>query len=378
MSMTRCWALGAGVVVALLMGCGDSSDPATTTGPGGGGAGGETTCPPGSHPEGASRCAATLGAFFETSSISEARDHHVTWAATRPGGRFVYVAGGGLNMMSGVASIERASIGDDGMLGAWQTLPATMPAIGPMVASTDARALIAGGIRTGSVRTTTQSATIGDDGALGAFEPGPDLNIPRFHGAAVLHDGWIYAAGGLDASGTSSAVIERVAFDDAGPQGSWIVEGNDMPEQRSHHGFAVHERALYVTGGLTRIDNQFNADVPYDTVLRSPIQPDGSIGTWSIVGTLPVPLAVHASFVHVGQLYVVGGLDMSSLQFSDTVWRATLLEDGSLGSWERLEPRLPLTRGHCHQTPLVDGYLYSIAGTNNAGSQTNAFVAKLE
>jgi hypothetical protein len=126
------------------------------------------------------------------------------------------------------------------------------------------------------------------------------------------------------------------------------------------------------------LNNQLGNDVPYDSVLRSEIHEDGSLGPWTVAGTLPMPLGVHASFVHAGQLYVVTGLDMASSQFLKIVQRAPLLDDGSVGSWETLASELPLPRGHCHQTPLVDGHLYSVAGTNNLGSQTQAFVAKFE
>ena len=231
----------------------------------------------------------------------------------------------------------------------------------------------------GGVSANTEGTTIGDDGSLGGLEPGPTMNVPRFHGAAVLHDGWIYATGGIDAAGTSSALIERLAFSDDGPVGEWVLEGEAMPEQRSHHGLAVSgDGDLYVTGGLTRIMNDFGNDTPYDTVLRSTIDADGSIGPWSVVGTLPFPRAVHASFVHAGQLYVATGLDMATEQFVGTIMRAPLLEGGALGSWETLSSELPITRGHCHQTPLVNGWLYSVAGTNTLGSQTNAFMALFE
>jgi hypothetical protein len=187
----------------------------------------------------------------------------------------------------------------------------------------------------------------------------------------------VYAVGGVDADGTSSATVERVAFDDDGPHGEWQLEA-EMPEQRSHHGLAVHDGALYVTGGLTRIENNFNNDVPYDTVLRSVIAEDGSLGAWTVVGTMPVALAVHASFVHAGHLYLAHGLDMSTLNFVNTLHRAPILEDGGLGTWQQLASTLPITRGHCHQVPLLEGLLLSIGGTNNAGSQPNAFVARFE
>lgn len=379
----------AAMVAVAAIGCGSSDNPGDPSGAGAGGTGGSAEvggmggggadpCPTGSHDvDGA--CEANLGPFAETSPIASARDHHVTWAAERPGGRFLYVAGGAVDMTSAVTTIERSRIGDDGSLGAWEVLPIGLTAVGHMVVSTDTRVFFAGGQRAGGVSTNSEGATIGDDGSLGALQPGPVMNVARFHGAAVLHGEWIYAVGGIDAEGTSSALVERLAFNDGGPQGPWLLESEAMPEPRSHHGLAVSdEGTLYVTGGLTRIMNDFGNDTPYDTVLASDIQADGSIGPWTEVGSLPFPLAVHASFVHAGQLYVVSGLDMSTSQFVGTIMRAPLLEGGGLGSWETLPSELPITRGHCHQTPMVNGWLYSVAGTNNLGSQTNAFMALFE
>lgn len=362
------------LVIFLVAACGTPQEETNAGDGGSGGQGGSLMCPVGSHDDGAGTCAATLGSFVETSPIANARDHHVTWAANQ----HVYVAGGALNMQSPVTSIERALINDDDTLGPWETVPGSVPAIGPIVASTNRRVLIAGGTRAGGVSTSTATATIASDGTLGVFETGPNMVVPRFHAAAVLHDGWVYASGGIDATGTSSATIERIAFDDDGPHGAWQLETAEMPEQRSHHGLALHDGALYVTGGLTRIDNQFNQDIPYDTVLRSVIADDGTIGEFAVVGVLPMPLAVHASFVHAGHLYVAHGLDMSASAFVNTLLRAPIAEDGTIGAWEQLASTLPITRGHCHQLPLVDGLLLSIGGTNDAGSQTNTFTARFE
>jgi len=381
--------LSTSLLLALgALGCGGSDHASDTTGSGAGGAGGgsqaggmggggEAACPPGSHDVGGA-CEAALGPFTETEAIADARDHHVTWAAKRPAGTFLYVAGGALDMTSPVTSIERSRVAEDGTLGPWEVLPGTLTAVGHMVASTDQRVFFAGGNRPGGISTKSDSAAIGDDGSLGPLEPGPEMSVPRFHGSAVLHDGWIYATGGIDAEGTSSAVVERLAVGDDGPQGAWIVEDEALPEQLSHHSLAASDDALYITGGLTRLMNDFGNDTPYDFVLRSVIQPDGSLGPWTQVGTLPFPLAVHASLVHAGQLYVMHGLDMSTQQFVGIVQRAPLLDDGTVGTWETLSSELPFPRGHCHQTPLVDGLLYSVAGTNNLGSQTNAFVALFE
>lgn len=383
--MKRNWTKWLAVGMVILIGCGDDDPSATGGGGAAGGAGaaaggggddgGGAPCPVGSHDPGDGTCEATLGAFAETSAIADARDHHVTWAASTPAGRFLYVAAGAVNMTTAVTSVERAAIAADGSLSPWEKLPSSFAAAGPMVAGTEGRVFFAGGMRAGGNSPQSESAAILDDGAIGGMEPGPALHVPRFHGAAVIHDGWLYATGGIDATGTSTAVVERVAISASGFTGDWIAEPEELPESRSHHGLAVHDGSLYLTGGLTRVDNMFNQDVPYDTVLRATIEPDGSLSAWSVAGAMPAPIAVHASFVHAGHLYVVGGLDQNTLQFLDTIGRAPL---DDLNAWELVPSTLPLSRGHCHQTPLVDGVLYSVAGTNDAGSQTAAFFARFE
>jgi hypothetical protein len=367
------------LLVGALVGCGEQSEsvPPPANNGGGGGAGGASACPAGSHLAEDGSCAATLGAFNETSALHHPRDHHVTWAMTRPGGKFIFALGGGHDMEMAVGEIERARINDDGSLGAWEILAARKTLMGPMVATTESRVLIAAGLTTSGIKTATYVASVNDAGDLGELETGPSLHVERFHGAALRVGDWVYASGGLDGTGTSSDSVERLRFTEAdGASGEWIVDAS-MPEQRSHHGLAASDDALYVTGGLTRIDNQFDMDEAHPTVIRAAINDDGSLQEWKQVATLPLPLAVHASFVHVGFLYLVTGLDLDKSDFLRTIRRAAILEDGSLGAWEEVG-EVPMDRGHCHQTPMVNGFLYSVAGTSTYGSQTNVFVARFE
>ncbi len=368
---------GRGVLLAgWLATAACSSDAATddTSGAGGGG-GAAPGCAAGSHDDGTGVCVATLGAFGAAPSLTDARDHHVTWAAERPGGTFMYVLGGGLDMMSTVQTIERTKVAEDGTLAPWETLPQTLAAVGPMVVSTDDFVVIAGGQRPISASAKVSVSTVADDGAL-AFVDGPTMLHARFHGAAVLVDGRIYATGGLDAGGTSLASVETTTLDGS-TLGAW-QEATPLPAPTSHHGLATDGHALYVTGGIARENGDFANDVPYDTIYRAAIASDGALEPWTEIGKTPVAISVHASFVHAGHLYLMHGLDSVESRFMKTVQRAPLAEDGTLGAWEELGVILPKTRGHCHQTPIVNGFLYSIGGTNSSGSQVEAYVARFE
>lgn len=372
------------VLSPLLFGCGDSSAETGGSSEGGGseggaaegGGGGAPGCPIGSHDDGAGACVAELGAFVEGPEISDERDHHMTWAAKRASGTYLYVAGGYADMTSAVETIERSKIAQDGSLGAWETLPTAANVSGAIVVASDETVVFAGGFRNNSPSTKSVDViAIGDDGSLSDPVDGPSMADPRFHGAGVLVNGFIYASGGLDASGSSLTSIERASFD--GKQiGAWTSD-TPLPVDISHHGLATDGAALYVTGGLKRVENDFENDELYDHVLRARIADDGSLEPWESIGTLAVPLSVHASFIHAGQLYVVGGLDLDTLTFVPNVRRAPVSAEGELGAWEEL-PELPRRRGHSHQTPIVDGFLYSVAGHLNGGSQTQSYFAKFE
>src|SRR5262245_33611342 len=108
-----------------LSACERDGDESTETSAGGAGGSGPE-CAVGSHDDGTGTCVAELGAFIETSGILARRDHHVTWAATRPGGKFIYVAGGAVDMQTATTTIERAPIMEGGALGPWENLPQSL------------------------------------------------------------------------------------------------------------------------------------------------------------------------------------------------------------------------------------------------------------
>lgn len=371
--------------VSLAAACGDSSvDPgggpqggSSAGGGDEGGGGGSSGCPVGSHDDGTGACIASLGDFEVGPEIADARDHHMTWAAKRPSGTYLYVAGGAKDMTADVDSIERSTIAADGSLGPWETLSTTSNVSGAVMAATDEVVIFAGGYRA-----TTPSSravdimTIAEDGTLSDPADGPFMADPRFHGAGVLVNGIVYATGGLNSEGSSLASVEHAALDGTS-LGEWAAD-TALPVEISHHGLATDGEALYVTGGLKRVENDFANDVTYDAVLRARIAEDGSLEAWEDVGTMPVPLAVHASFVFAGDLYVVGGLDGNATAFVRKIYKVKASAEGALGEWEQVDVALPRPRGHTHQMPIVNGVVYSIAGHQNGASQVNAFYARFE
>jgi hypothetical protein len=324
-----------------------------------------------------------MGRWQTGAALADRRDHHVTFSAVTNAGTFVYVLGGAQDMHVAVSSIERAAIAEDGSLGAWETLPATRQTMGAGVAVAGRLALIAGGDRFGAISPKTDLATIGDDGSL-SLAGGPPMLHARFHVGVVRAGNWVYAVGGAQEDATSQASVERASFDEQGI-GAW-VEDRAMPAPRSHHAVVAYEGALFAIAGLNRYDGDPfpYKDEPFADILRAAILDDGSLGEWKTVGSMPDVLAVHAAFVHLNQIYVVGGLEGAGIaaEFVPLVRRATVAADGTVGPFENLPSMLPLARGHCHQVPLLNGVLYSVGGAKDDGlemmSQGEAFFARFE
>jgi hypothetical protein len=217
-------------------------------------------------------------------------------------------------------------------------------------------AIVIGGVGTVSELKDVYSAPLDAMGVIGAWVQQPDLPIKRMHGAAVVVGDTVYVVGGL-ANGTAITNVERGHLGTDGSVMSWD-ELTPLPAPRSHHALAESGGYLYALGGLQGEPAGTYTD--YKDVLRSEIQPDGTIGAWETLTTLPTRDDTASTFVHDGYVYLVGGI--IGVEYVAFVRRAQVLPDHSLGPWED-SPQLPKGRGHVHQTPLYKQWSYSIGGS---------------
>ena len=102
-----------------------------------------------------------------------------------------------------------------------------------------------------------------------------------------------------------------------------------LPEPRQMYGAAVVGDYLYVIGG------NMKPDIYTDTVIMSKINPDGSIGKWKPTTRLPEPRCYinNTTLVLNGRIYVVGGLNGTSMEKTQTVLWSEPGSDGHLGKW---------------------------------------------
>lgn len=336
----------------------------TTTGTGGvGGA----ECPAGSHLE-AGECRSAIAGWATAPELPEATDHHVSFIVEGDEADHLLVVGG-FDGTGVVNDVRRAAI-DHGEVGSWETM-APLPEVmsGQGLAIIGDRLVLTGGRRSNfAIQPTTNIGTVSATGELTGWTIGPPMALSRFHHTTEVHDGTIYVIGGLVGGGTNNTDnVARFASLD----GAWL-DVTPLPEPRSHHCSVVHGGPLFVAGGLT--GNPAGSHTSHRDVLCANIESGGELGPWTVSSELPATLATHSCFVHRGHLYVVGGV-RDGATFSDQVLRATIDAEGQLGPWTS-QPSLPRSRAHTHQTPQLDGFIYSAGGRDDGQSIADVFVGE--
>jgi hypothetical protein len=101
-------------------------------------------------------------------------------------------------------------------------------------------------------------------------------------------------------SNLSSDIIER-RYMKGNPSISSLNTTVSLPSGRASHTSVVYNGYLYVIGGST-YSNFYSTEVYY-----APLNPNGTLGSWSSTTSLPSGRRFHTSVVYNGYLYVIGG-----------------------------------------------------------------------
>ncbi len=121
---------------------------------------------------------------------------------------------------------------------------------------------------------------------------------------------------------------------------------------------------IYVVGGMRRIGGGIKA---YDQVWRAEVGGAGHIMSWKSLGDIgSASGGLYRSVAAiVGRyLYVIGGTVQGS-DYLDTVYRARIQDDGSLGPWKALD-RFPVAvAGHAVATSVA-GRIYVLGGQTDS------------
>jgi hypothetical protein len=294
----------------------------------------------------------TIGSWTTTTSMPEARRDHAMVAY----GEYMYIFGGSTTAAGNfIDTVAYAPFNSDGTLGTWVNGP-SLPAVRGEhgIAIAKGNVYITGGVASGTTGTNTvYYAALNPSGGVAEWSAS-QVNLPtarRSH-ASVGYDGYIYSIAGMN--GTTLLGDSRVASiidRSTGALGSWSTT-NGLQTGRWDHTAAVYRGYMYAIGGGGT--TTYHSSVEYAS-----INLDGTVSSWSFTTSLNEARRNHSSVVYGGHIYVFGGTGTGGVQLSSIEY-APINSDGTLGTWTVLG-NLTSTRSS-HTSVVHRGYVYIIGG----------------
>jgi hypothetical protein len=199
-----------------------------------------------------------------------------------------------------------------------------------------------------------------------------DLPDERAGFAMVAYNGFLYAMGGVDGTGTRSnyTYIAKLGVNGEPSlwhptdtnKNNWVYwwrdAGTNLSTERSYAAAAAYNNRLYLLGGQT---NASTGGVT--TVEMTELSPTGDIGTWSTADTTALPSARHSHATHIynDRIYLIGGNSSGTLQSS--VHYSKIDNDGGMNTWVSTQSMATakMTWGG-NFSVIWGGYLYQMGG----------------
>jgi hypothetical protein len=243
----------------------------------------------------------SLGAFALQGALPAPRAGHMVVSSA---GHAVVL--GGTTAGGEIAEVLSAPIDDTGAVGTWAA-QASLPLVrmhGAAVLEGDTIYVIGGLGDTGKSVANVERAKLGSDGAIAAWDELAPLPAPRSHHVLVSDGGYLYAAGGLngDPAGayTEHQDVLRAAIQPDGTLGAWEMIAK-LPKQLDTASGVVHDGFFYLVGGVEVASY-------VDHVRRARLLEDHTLGPWEDSPPLPKGRGhVHQTPVYQGNMYSVGG-----------------------------------------------------------------------
>ncbi|HAG50476.1 MAG TPA: hypothetical protein DCL42_03975 [Deltaproteobacteria bacterium] len=196
---------------------------------------------------------------------------------------------------------------------------------------------------------------VSPDGAVTNWKKVYSLTAPRGFVAVASYNGYVYAIGGANGEHGSNLLntIERAKINPDGSLGRWELEKNTMfSSRRGGTAFAANGY-IFAIGG-------YNGEF-LDTVEKAKINPDGSLGKWELmIPTLQDRRYIHSSIYTGGYIYVMGGHDRGSGGALNSVEYAKVKNDGGLEEFVKALPSIGARYGA--GVVVMNDFIYLIGG----------------
>lgn len=267
---------------------------------------------------------------------------------------YVFVVGGADAANVATTSVYRSQVQTTGILGAWSAsaipaLPAARAYLttaaataytAPLDTSTTAGFVYAlGGVdATGAATTTTYLAKVSPDGTLGAWATTTALPVAMHSAAAAVLRGYLYLVGGSDASNAPLATAYRAAIKSDGTLGAWETMA-PLPAATSYLSLVQFGPYLYAVGGdLGTVTPVLNTSSGTETgnVFQGTINlRDGTLSSagWTALTALTKSRSKASALAAGGAILVSSGVYSGAAGSSENSY-ATLTSSGALGSWQ--------------------------------------------
>jgi hypothetical protein len=259
-------------------------------------------------------------------------------------GNHVYVMGGSDENGLPITTFERASIishtsllPTDGVnLDSFAAVPSAtlrFPMSYPSTLVLGNTLYVIGGATSFGATATVDKATINEDGTFGDFQPsGVTLNTARMAHASFVYNNDLYVLGGrtsVDFS-TYTQSVERAHIGADGSLGPFETIGLTLDVPRGYFKAAVIGRALYVFAGVSNGGAQSPTFVA--TIKTTPVDTTtGILAPFTTHSTLTDPRAFHTSIVLSSKVYLFTGKTTTASYIDGVV--APIGTDSSVGTF---------------------------------------------
>ena len=230
---------------------------------------------------------------------------------------------------------------------------------GAAVLEADGRIYAIGGVDGVHFLASAEYSTIQADGTLSPWRMTASLNEERGFFSAVTYNHYIYAAGGGNGPNGDHYLrsIERAKVLDDGSLGPWITEKSQLNYPRRCVKLVVIGNIIYALGGF--------GGTLLDSVERADIAPDGSLGKWTLEkNRMTMPRYISSVKIHGHAVYVIGGHDQSEGGGLVDVEYASFGDKNALGLWQKTvamqHPRYALS------SASHDNFIYALGGLHGA------------
>lgn len=240
----------------------------------------------------------------------------------------VYVVGGLTSGFIKTSQIYRSAIQGDGTLGVWTSIGNySVPIEAYATVRQDSTVYLLGGRGPSGERNIVSRADLNSDGSINSWaDESTRMMSARGDMGVVIANGYIYAIGGIN-NGVRLNTVEYAKINSDGSIGEW-ASTSTMNYVRWRNKALYYNGYIYVVGGVNSIGGYVKP------IERAAVNPDGSLGPWVVLSSSYLAAGAPQAVIKDGYLYVMGGLVESTSSPVNTVVRAQILSDGSLGDWQ--------------------------------------------